>query len=178
MCPFERMKDRSSIVRVECFKSTNTIKTPGHTPRDTHPPHLLHQGGPQVKPPLVALIARRRELAARYREELAEKVPSLGLPFEPAWARSNYQSFCVRLPQNIEQIPAMRRLAALGVQTRRGVMCAHREPAYPAGTWRGPGDLAESEAAHARTLLSPRFSSMTEAEQDRVIDALAAVCRS
>ena len=61
MCPFERMKDRSSIVRVECFKSTNTIKTPGHTPRDTHPPHLLHQGGPQVKPPLVALIARRRQ---------------------------------------------------------------------------------------------------------------------
>jgi dTDP-4-amino-4,6-dideoxygalactose transaminase len=123
------------------------------------------------------LIARRRELATRYRKRLSD-IPGLGLPVEPAWARSNYQSYCVRLPDHVEQIPVMEKLAALGVSTRRGVMCAHREPAYPPGTWRSPGALPESEAAHDRTVLIPLFSSMTEAEQRRVIAALVAVCQS
>lgn len=126
---------------------------------------------------LPALIGRRRAFAARYGDRLAG-VPGLGLPQEPAWAKSNYQSYCVRLPDGVEQIDAMRRLAALGVSTRRGVMCAHREPAYPEGSWRSAGPLTQSEAAQDRTIVIPLFSSMTEGEQDRVIAALKDVCRA
>ncbi|MEO0495458.1 MAG: DegT/DnrJ/EryC1/StrS family aminotransferase, partial [Actinomycetota bacterium] len=43
---------------------------------------------------LPAIVARRRELAARYREALTD-VAGVSAPFEPDWARSNYQSFCV-----------------------------------------------------------------------------------
>ena len=78
---------------------------------------------------LPALVARRRELAARY-EQLLAGIPGLGLPEQPAWARSNFQSYCVRLPHGVEQDDVMQAMLDREVATRTGVMCAHREPAY------------------------------------------------
>jgi perosamine synthetase len=43
---------------------------------------------------LPALVSRRRLLASRY-AELLGNVEELQLPLEPAWARSNWQSYCV-----------------------------------------------------------------------------------
>ena len=83
---------------------------------------------------LARTIARRRELARRYAEKLAV-IPGIGVPSEPAWARSNWQSFCVRLPPGCGQFGVMNYLAAEGIASRRGILCAHREPAYPAGSW-------------------------------------------
>ena len=34
----------------------------------------------------------------RATRELLADIPGLGLPAEPDWARSNWQSYCVRLP--------------------------------------------------------------------------------
>jgi hypothetical protein len=39
----------------------------------------------------------------------------------------------------------MRKMLEFGVATRRGVMCAHREPAYPKETWSGDRELRQSE---------------------------------
>ena len=47
---------------------------------------------------LDAMLERRRVLAARYNERLSE-VPGLALPEEPPWAKSNWQSYCVKLPE-------------------------------------------------------------------------------
>jgi perosamine synthetase len=46
---------------------------------------------------LADIVARRRALASRY-AELLGNIEGLSLPFEPEWARSNWQSYCVRLP--------------------------------------------------------------------------------
>jgi perosamine synthetase len=130
---------------------------------------------------LPAMVARRRELAARYRELLTRT--GIGLPAEPEWARSNWQSYCVRLPADIDQGRVMQALLDDGIATRRGVMCAHREPAYPPGSWRcgAPGcdgqpgsctHLRESEAAQDHGLLLPLFHHMTEEQQARVAAAL------
>jgi dTDP-4-amino-4,6-dideoxygalactose transaminase len=133
---------------------------------------------------LPALVARRRELSARYQERLAD-VCGLGLPIEPAGTRANWQSYCVRLPDGVDQRAFMQRLLDEGIATRRGVMCAHREPAYPRGTWscgsgvgscacegEGCSRLAVSERAQDRCVLLPLFAQMTEAEQDRVVAAV------
>jgi dTDP-4-amino-4,6-dideoxygalactose transaminase len=132
-------------------------------------------------------VRRRRVLAARYAERL-KTIPGLGVPREPASARSNWQSYCVGLPDGVDQQTVMRRLAEDGVASRRGVMCAHREPAYPSGSWscRPDADCAcgESgcerlrfgETAQDRSLLIPMFGAMTASEQDRVVAALAAAC--
>jgi dTDP-4-amino-4,6-dideoxygalactose transaminase len=74
-----------------------------------------------------------------------------------------------------------------GVSTRRGVMCAHREPAYPHGTWScGLEDeaindtsktcqhLRESEAAQDHTIVIPLYNGLTKEDQQRVVDTLNA----
>lgn len=125
---------------------------------------------------LPEVIGRRRRLAARYAERLGD-VPGLTVPREPPWARTNWQSYCVRLPDGADQRRVMQRLLDVGVATRRGVMCAHREGALPPGGWRcGPGGLAQSERAQDRCVILPLYHQMTEADQDRVVWALREAC--
>lgn len=120
---------------------------------------------------LDAIVERRRELAARYLRLLAEL--DIELPHEPSWARSNWQSFAVRLPEALDRTTVMQTLLDRGIATRPGVLCAHREPAYAAEPWRaGPGGLTESERAQDHTVLLPLFHELTEAQQDRVVTAL------
>jgi dTDP-4-amino-4,6-dideoxygalactose transaminase len=64
----------------------------------------------------------------------------------------------------------MQQLLDAGISTRRGVMNAHREAAYPAGTWRAAGSLRESEHAQDSGIVLPLFHQLTEPDQDRVID--------
>ncbi|MGH7814700.1 MAG: DegT/DnrJ/EryC1/StrS family aminotransferase [Candidatus Binataceae bacterium] len=122
---------------------------------------------------LPEMIARRRELAARYGRLLAD-IPSLTLPKEPSFARSNWQSYLVRLPDSCGQRETMQFLLDRGIATRRGVMCCHREPAYRRGeNFRAAGSLAESETAQDRAIVLPLFHRMTFEEQDRVAKVLA-----
>jgi len=121
---------------------------------------------------LEGMVTRRRELAARY-GELLHRVDGVTAPVEPAWARSNWQSYCVRLADRFDQRSVMQRLLDGGVATRRGVMCAHREPAYPQGSWRsGPGGLRASEDAQDRCVILPLSTEMTDAEQETVVETL------
>ena len=137
---------------------------------------------------LPAIVERRRDLARRYAKRLAT-VSGIGLPVEPPWARSNWQSYCVRLPPDCDQRRVMQLMLDAGIATRPGIMCAHREPAFPPQTWScgqhratcgcPPGRctrLRESEAAQDQGLLLPLFHDMTEAAQDTVVDALDQAC--
>jgi dTDP-4-amino-4,6-dideoxygalactose transaminase len=118
---------------------------------------------------LAGLVDRRRILAERYRELLGY-IEGLKLPFEPEWARSNWQSYCVRLPMRVEQKAVMQRLLDQGIATRRGVMCTHREPAYADQMPRH--DLRQSELAQDHCILLPLYAQMNEHEQCRIADAL------
>lgn len=115
------------------------------------------------------LIARRRTVAARY-SELLGSFDGLILPHEPEWARSNWQSYCVRLPDGIDQRTVMQNLLDKGIATRRGIMCAHREAPYAGSEQRH--DLHQSELAQNRSILLPIYAQMVEEEQVRVANAL------
>ena len=137
---------------------------------------------------LRGLLARRRELARRYAHLLAG-VPGVRPPLEPDWARSNWQSYCVRLDEALDQRTVMQSMLDRGIATRRGVMCSHREPAYHIEPWScGSGEgrcgcpgrcsrLRESERAQDHCILLPLFDVMTEEEQDRVVAELKKACR-
>lgn len=118
---------------------------------------------------LPEILAARRTLVGWYQELLAE-IPGIQCPREPAWARSNWQSYCVRLPLGTDQRAVMQAMLDRGVATRRGVMCAHLEPAYAHLRPRFP--LPESESARDGRLLLPLFPQMTEAVQEEVVSAL------
>jgi DegT/DnrJ/EryC1/StrS aminotransferase family len=75
---------------------------------------------------LAELVSRRRVLADCY-AELLGNLHGLSLPDEPDRARSNWQSYCVRLPNRVDQKAVMQSLLDQGIATRRGIMRSHRE---------------------------------------------------
>jgi dTDP-4-amino-4,6-dideoxygalactose transaminase len=122
---------------------------------------------------LAAIVAQRRELAARYHELLAP----LGLRAvrDPGHGTTNYQSFWVDLPDGAPgQVEVLTALAAAGVSARRGIMAAHLEPAY-AGHPHGP--LPHTEWLTSRSIILPLHHELTADDQHRVVDALAAALR-
>jgi dTDP-4-amino-4,6-dideoxygalactose transaminase len=135
---------------------------------------------------LPALVARRRELAARYDRTLAGAGSQVTPTPEPCWARSNRQSYAVRLDVSVDVRVVMQELLDHGIVTRPGVMCAHLEPAYQAaGTWRcahadevcwgEPGrctHLSASEACRRHSLLLPLYPELADHEVDRIVAAL------
>ncbi len=122
------------------------------------------------------IVQTRRRLAARYHDLLAG-LPGVVVPTEPEWARTNWQSYAVRVPGR-HQRTVMQHMLDEGVSTRRGVMNAHREGAYPAGTWRASGPLTVSEQAQDTAIVLPLYHQMTTEEQDRVVASLARAVES
>ena len=120
-------------------------------------------------------VDRRRFLAERYSGLLAD-VAGLRLPEEPSWARSNWQSYCVRLPDRCDQHEVMQHMLDKGVATRRGVMCVHREGAY--SDMSHPWPLPESEQAQDHSIILPLYHQMTEEDQDYVTEVLRDACRA
>jgi perosamine synthetase len=121
---------------------------------------------------LPEIVMRRREVALRYRSYFADL--RLGLPSEPHWARSNWQSYCIRLPDHVDQRAAMQRLRQRGIATSRGIMCAHRERPF-ANLRHRP--LPESEAAQDRSLLIPLYPTLSSAEQEEVVAGVKEICK-
>jgi dTDP-4-amino-4,6-dideoxygalactose transaminase len=131
-------------------------------------------------------VTLRRKMTATYNQLLAG-VPGLFLPKEPDWARSNWQSYCIRLAENCDQRQIMQKMLDDRIATRRGIMCAHVEPAYQSpNTWRCADsdckpssrcpNLAESERAQAQGIILPLFAQMTEEQQARVAASLSTAC--
>lgn len=118
------------------------------------------------------IIPARRRLAARYAALLAT-IPGLGAPEEPAYARTNWQSYPVRLPEGCDQRAVMQAMLDRGVATRRGIMCAHRERPYQR---EGGYDLPMSERGQDRSIVLPLYPQMTDEEQDYVVEMLREAC--
>jgi dTDP-4-amino-4,6-dideoxygalactose transaminase len=121
---------------------------------------------------LPEILGCRRELAARYLAALSDH-PFLQLPSEPAYARTNWQIFPVRVgaqsPRSRDA--CMQHLLEAGIATRRGIMNAHREPAYQRNG-QSAITLPHSEEAQDRCMLLPLFPDMSMAQVDEVVASL------
>ena len=119
---------------------------------------------------LADLLARRVELAGAYTRAISG-IAGLEAPHVPEWARSNFQSYAVRVTPEYwrKRDDLMQAMLDLGISTRRGIMNSHQERAY---AYMGPQKLPCSEAARDSVILLPLFGGMTDDEQVRVIGAL------
>lgn len=118
------------------------------------------------------IVARRRQLAARYQRLLSD-VPGLVAVRDPSYGSTNYQSFWIVLPEGcpVNRNTVLQRLAEQGVSARRGIMAAHREPAYAGHPH---VELPVTEWLTDSSLILPLFHDMTEQDQDRVVTCLRA----
>jgi len=119
---------------------------------------------------LDAMVARRRELAAAYRASLVD-VPGLRAVDDRPWGESNFQSFWVELDgaYPLSRNGLLSTLADHGVSARAGIMAAHRQPAYAGHPH---GDLGVTERLTDNTLILPLFHTITEQEQQVVVDVI------
>lgn len=123
---------------------------------------------------LPGIVARRREIARDYACRLAG-IEGVAAPREPDWARSNWQSYCVRLA-GADQRWTMQALLDRGISTRRGIMNAHLEGAYlDRGCSVLGSDLSRSEAAQNSSIILPLSVQMSEAELAYVAETLGEI---
>jgi dTDP-4-amino-4,6-dideoxygalactose transaminase len=118
------------------------------------------------------ILARRLELASTYTRALRE-IPGLSPPVVPEYAQPNFQSYAVRVapeyPMGRDQL--MQNLLDEGINTRRGIMNIHQEPAYAD---LGIQRLPQSEAARDSVVLLPLHPGLTTNDTDLIISKLRA----
>jgi dTDP-4-amino-4,6-dideoxygalactose transaminase len=115
------------------------------------------------------VVRRRRELAAGYAKAV-EDIDGLRAVADPPYGTTNFQSFWVEVEDGypLDREALLRALAEEGVSARRGIMAAHRQPAYA----HLGAHLPVTEHLTDTTLVLPLFHQMTEEQQDRVVTAL------
>jgi len=122
---------------------------------------------------LPEIVARRREIAAEYAHRIAD-IPGLRIVTDPEYGTSNFQSLWVEVEEGfpLTREKLLEALANADVSARRGIMAAHRQPAY-ADRDTGSVLLPVTEHLTDNTLILPVFHQLTEAELTQVVDALA-----
>ena len=113
------------------------------------------------------LLAERARLAARYGEGLAG-VEWLRLPSTPEGETHGWQSY-VCLTRGIDRDALMATLEEEGIATRPGTHAPPETSAYGGRT----GEFPNAHLAARLSLALPLYAGLTDAEQDRVIEALA-----
>lgn len=117
------------------------------------------------------IVARRRELADRYRAAIAG-IAGLRPVRDPDYGTGNVQSFWVEIgdgyPTDREGL--LEALAHADISARRGIMSSHRQPPYRQLT--PEAGLPATEHLTDSTLILPLFHTLTAADQDRVIAVL------
>ena len=116
---------------------------------------------------LDAMIEQRRHLGDRYREQLADAsaVRVLNPPASVYW---NHQSFQVQLTGAPDLRKVITALKSRGVDTRRGIMCAHHELPYR-GFWElDMACLAHSNELRATGLILPLHHELDDKDVDYI----------
>ena len=117
------------------------------------------------------LLARRRAIARRYDEAFAP-IAGLQTPARPPYADHAYQSYGLRLLPGcgVDRDDLLRNLVNQGISCRRGIPPIHLEPLYR-GRF-GSVSLPVTERVAAESIFLPMFASLSEVDQQRVIDAV------
>ncbi|MGO4105346.1 DegT/DnrJ/EryC1/StrS family aminotransferase [Leifsonia sp. YAF41] len=123
---------------------------------------------------LPEIVRRRREIADGYNEAL-QGIDGLRPVGDPDWGTSNFQSYWVEVEPEFptDRDGLLVALAEADISARRGIMAAHRQPAYWTAET-GDASLGVTERLTDNTLILPLFHQMTEEEQRRVVDVLRA----
>jgi len=117
---------------------------------------------------LPKFLTSRRALAARYDEKFAGL--SLTTPWQHPDTLSAWHLYVVQVPAE-KRLAIFEGLKAAGIFAQIHYIPVHTQPWYQALGFKR-GDFPEAERYYSRAISLPMFSSLSESDQDRVIDAL------
>lgn len=120
---------------------------------------------------LPAIVRRRRDLATRYRAGI-RGIAGLRTVADPDYGTGNVQSFWVEVGDEYptDRDGLLLALAEAGISARRGIMSTHRQP--PFRDLPSAASLPVTEHLTDSTLILPVYHSLSERDQDRVIEVL------
>lgn len=119
-------------------------------------------------------VERRRQIAAQYRQALAD-LPITLPPEEPRGWRHSYHLFPIRVHGDRRRVYDELRQAEIGVQVH--YVPLHRHPIYTASR-AIPEGLPSATKAYEELLSLPLFPALTDAEQGRVVQELTRITAS
>lgn len=115
-------------------------------------------------------LNRRHEIAQKYNAAFGD-VPDITIPFVPPGMTHSFQSYVVRVDGNKSRRDhLMQKLLDNGIATRRGVMASHMEA--PFRKMYPKLSLPQTEKATAQTIALPIYPTLSQSDQDYVIDRL------
>lgn len=116
------------------------------------------------------LLERRRSLAMRYLE-LLQGHPEVKIPRTTDKGFHSYQSFAVMVS---ERDKVMKQMREQGIEVQIGTYSLHQHPAFQGRGVRLRGQYSGSIRAFNETLVLPLYHTMTEEEQNEVVEKLIA----
>jgi len=175
--------------RAATFRNHGIVREPARLERDEGPGHYevqllglnyrlsdLHCAlGRSQLAKLDRFLGRRREVAALYAERL-DDVPGLTLPRAAPGVEPGWHLYVVRAPDRARRDRILGRLhrAAIGAQVHYPPL--HLHPAIRRLGF-APGDFPVAEDFAARALSLPIFPGMSDADVERVADAVREAAR-
>jgi dTDP-4-amino-4,6-dideoxygalactose transaminase len=117
---------------------------------------------------LGAFVARRRDLAARY-DRMLGNLP-LVRPAPPDDVESAWHLYVVRVDAARHKA-VFEALRADGIGVNLHYIPVHTQPYYRAMGFT-PGQFPQAEAYYAEAISIPLYAGLSDADQDRVVDAL------
>jgi perosamine synthetase len=119
-------------------------------------------------------LARRARVAQLYREHLSG-IEGLVLPCEDRAAeRRSWFVYVVQVPETVDREAVITSLAERGVDAKAYLPCIHLLPFYRERFGFRGGEFPVAERVASRSLGLPFFTAISEAQVDRVADALTA----
>jgi len=118
------------------------------------------------------MLAARARVAGWYQARV-ESIEGVSPMFEGAQRRSWFV-YAPRLDADLDRDEVIGALERRDIQAKPYLPCIHLQPFYMSEYGHRPGELPVTEAISSSTIALPFFPEMTEAQVDRVCDALAA----
>ena len=122
---------------------------------------------------LPAILAGRRRAAAALSERLAG-LDRVHVPTAPRDIEHTYQSYVVRLDDEVDRDAVIRAMRARDVETTLGTYGMHLQPYFRERFAISDSDLPETTRAHHQALTLPLYPQLTDADLDLICEALRA----
>jgi UDP-4-amino-4,6-dideoxy-N-acetyl-beta-L-altrosamine transaminase len=122
-----------------------------------------------------AFLAARRRLAARYDRLLAGS--GLTLPWQHPDALSSYHLYPIQVPDPRRRRAVFDDLRAAGIGVQVHYIPVHLQPYYRRLGFK-QGDFPVAEAYYERAISLPMYATLTDAQQDFVVEQLLRLLRS
>lgn len=114
-------------------------------------------------------VEKRNEIASRYSEALADT--NLGLPYVAARNRSSFHLYIIQVKDGVQRRKTFDHLRAANIGVNVHYIPVHMQPYYRRLGF-VQGDYPVAEAYYEKAISLPIYPTLTERQQQRVIDEL------